>query len=172
MKTRRNTAQARPQRRPVFQGPRTRVGLLAGDHMEFGGIENVEDLLLQGGVVLAPIPCESAPSGPRFGSVTVLHTASIADIENGRLAGVVVPGSMGDLTPDGVCAFDKLVNTAQGRDLPVMAFGEGVARTLRAMGFEPPEDLPPALLIDKGVRILETPAEVNEALSAFRRRAA
>jgi len=168
MKARRNTpARPKTQRGRFRQGPRTRAGLLTAPHMDFGEIDNAEWLMFEEGATLAPIACEPAKNGTPQGAVNVISTAGVSDIESHALAGVVVPGAVDARSVEAESRFDKLVNTACNKGVPVMAFGPGVARTLQAVGYEAPANAPPALLLHKGVRILETAADVRDALSVF-----
>src|SRR5690606_33125982 len=66
--------------------------------------------------------------------LTVLPTADVGDLERGAVAGLVVPAGGPDATAE--AAIDKLVITARERGLPVIAFGEGVARAARALGMD------------------------------------
>lgn len=142
---------------------------MTAPRMDFGDIDNAEWLLFEEGVTLAPIACEPAGSGGApYGSVNVLSTAGVADIESHALAGVVVPGAQDPRSAEGESQFDKLINTACQEGLPVMAFGPGVERTLQAVGYDIPANMPPALLLHQGVRILETADDVRDALAVFR----
>lgn len=169
MKARRN-APARPktQRGRFRQGPRTRAGLLTAPDMDFGEIANAEWLMFEEGVTLAPIACEPDKKSSTQGAVNVMPTAGVSDIESHALAGIVVPGLANAPTAEAASRFDKLVNTACNEGVPVMAFGPGVARTLEAVGYDAPANSPPALLLHKGVRILETADDVRDALTVFR----
>jgi hypothetical protein len=135
--------------------------------MDFGVIENVEALLFEEGVTLAPIACEPTAPQAVHGAVNVISTAGVDDIAEGRLAGVVAPGVRGRRSAEAESQFDKLVNTARHEAVPIMAFGDGVRRTLEALGYETPANTPPAVLLHDGVRILETAGDVREALAVF-----
>jgi len=167
MRAHQNAATQRKTRGRMSQfGTRARVGLLTAPTMDFGGMGDVEWMMFQERVTLAPISCE-AEAVPIRSALTVLPTAGLDDIEGGKLAGVIAPGH-GETQPnEAQTAFDKLVNVACAEAVPVMAFGDGVPRALEAMGFEPPADLPPALLVHNGLRILDTQDEVRDALMVF-----
>lgn len=156
------------------RGPRVRAGLLMSRQMDFGAIEtDVEALLLHEGLTLAPMSDDGRPVDRQVAynmSVTVLPTAGVHDIEAGELAGLVIPGSSDARTPEAETQIDKLIATAQSEDVPVLAFGAGVARVLEAGGFESPVPAPPALMIHHGLRILETAAEVRDAVTTIRER--
>lgn len=149
------------------RGPRVRAGLLVSRQMDFGELGDVEALMTDAGLTLAPMSADGRPverPGPMHSSVTVLPTAGVADIEEGRIAMIVAPDAVDAPTPDAASGFDKLVNTAHAAQVPIMAFGEGAARALAAMGYEAQPRAPAALLIHKGVRILETVDDVRDAL--------
>jgi hypothetical protein len=138
--------------------------------MDFGGLGDVEALMTDEGLTLAPMTADGKPverAGPQHSSVTVLPTAGVQDIESGGLAALVAPGAGGERSPDAESGFDKLVNTAHGAEVPVLAFGEGVSRALQAVGYDAPAQTPPGMLIHKGVRVLETVDDVREALRAL-----
>lgn len=141
--------------------------------MDFGGLGDVESIIFQEGVTLAPMSCGAeAPMGAPLGATTVLPTAGLKDIEAGSLSGVVVPGGRVSSEMGGESGFEKLINTAHAEDMPVLAFGDGVSRTLVALGYDAPDDPPPGLLLHHGVRILESADEVRDAVKPFRTLAA
>ncbi|MBI1199179.1 MAG: hypothetical protein GC203_15065 [Phenylobacterium sp.] len=151
------------------RGPRVRAGLLMSRQMDFGGLGDVETLMTDEGLTLAPMTADGKPverPGPQHSSVTVLPTAGVQDIAAGGLAAIVAPGNGEVRSPESVSGFDKLVNTAHAADVPVLAFGESVSRALQAAGYDAPANPSPAALIHKGVRMLETVDEVRDALRA------
>jgi hypothetical protein len=138
--------------------------------MDFGVIADAESILFQEGVTLAPMAWEGSAAADgvfQHGALTVIPTAGARDLEAGRLAGVVVAGSTDPRAAEEQQSLEKLVQAAHAVKLPVMAFGEGAARALEALGFDVPADLPPAVLIHDGVRILETSEQVRDAIGAL-----
>jgi hypothetical protein len=136
--------------------------------MDYAGLGDAERIFMEEGVSLAPMACGAAPpTGVDAGAVTILPTATAQDLEDGGLAGLVAPG--GHLADDAAAAsaLDKAVNTARAEGLPVMAFGDSVPRVLLSLGYEPPPNLPPGVLVHGGVRILETAEDVRDAVRAF-----
>ena len=90
----------RPQRHrtPRFStAPRIRAGLLTSRNMDFAGVADVEALMAEEGLTPAPITAEGRVVervvGPAHATVTVLPTATAADVASGALAGIVVPAS-------------------------------------------------------------------------------
>ncbi len=168
----RAAAPRRPNPRHVYsRGPRIRAGMVVSRHMDFGGVADVETMMADEGLTLAPITVDGRPVervvGPAHVSVLVLPTADITDVAEGSLAGMVVPGTRGEKEPEGERTFARLVKAAHARDVPVMAFGEGVPRTLDALGYEALERPPAGLMIHNGALILETPDDVRDALKVF-----
>ena len=91
--------------------------------MDFGELGDMEPALRAEGVGLAPI---STGEGSLIaGGVTVLATATAADIADGRVRGLVVPGGSADEA--GVASVRSLLTLAKANDLPVLAFGDAVA---------------------------------------------
>lgn len=172
MHNRRPAPARRPSPRDRFaRGPRIRVGMLMDRHMDFAGFGDVEALMSDEGLTPAPMTIDGKPIervvGPAHASVMVLPTAGARDLEGGGMAGLVAPDSPGQGEGVDAGAFDKLVATAAAEAIPVLAFGRGVARALRAVGYAPPSELPPAVMLHEGVRILETEDEVRDALRTF-----
>lgn len=159
-------------RTPRFStAPRIRAGLLTSRNMDFAGVADVEAMMAEEGLTPAPITAEGRVVervvGPAHATITVLPTASVADIASGALAGIVVPASA-ELSPaDGESVLSDVVSAACKGDVPVMAFGDGVPPTLEAAGFEAPATSPSAVLLHNGVLILETPDDVRAALRTF-----
>lgn len=158
--------------RPRFStAPRIRAGLLTSRNMDFAGVADVEALMAEEGLTPAPITAEGRAVervvGPAHATVTVLPTASVADVASGALAGVVIPASAELSGADGQSVLTDVVCAAREGDLPVMAFGDGVGPTLEAAGFEAPATPPSAVLLHNGVLILETADDVRAALRTF-----
>lgn len=151
------------------RAPRSRVGLVLGAKMDFGGLHGAEMAFADEGIRLAPINCSGGQFTVTGGGapVTVLPTADVGNIKDGSLAGLIVPG--GDLpdNEEGSGGFEKLIEATRKGHLPVMAFGDGVPLTLQACGFDTDRAMPAAVLVHDGVRILETLADVKDAIPAF-----
>lgn len=101
--------------------------------MNFGPLGEVEPIMQGEGLALAPMSTGEASLS--VGGVSVLPTAGPADLDSGKLRGLVVPG--GDYDVEGQAALQDLLSRARASGLPVLAFGEGVARTVEAFGGEP-----------------------------------
>jgi hypothetical protein len=161
----------RPQRqafRPRLRyNLQSRVGLVMGREMDYAGLGDVETLLTEDGVALAPMECE----GARRGDVVVLPTAGLKDVQDHAVNGLVVPGGLAGEGPAATAGLGKLFQAARAAHLPVMAFGDAVAPALAAFGLEARAEAAPAVLILDGVRVLETAADVREAAAAFRKEA-
>ena len=109
---------------------RARLGLAMRRDMDFGALGDVEQLMQNEGLSMAPI--STGDASMTVNGVTVLATAAVGDIERGEVAGLVLPGGQSDAA--GEAALDKLVSAARARGLPVLAFGEGVAQAARSWG--------------------------------------
>jgi hypothetical protein len=156
------------------RGPRqarltARAGMVLRRGMEFGPIHDVQSMFMERGVALAPMSCRAADDGMALtdGAVAILPTAGESDLRDGSLSGIVVPG--GASGAGEAAGIDVLVKAAHGEGLPIMAFGEGVAQVLAALGLDAPETPPPGVLIDQGMRILEQPTDVADAIRVFHR---
>lgn len=114
------------QRTPI----RARLGLAMRRQMDFGALGDVEQLMQNEGLSMAPISTGDASMS--VNGVTVLATAAVGDIERGEVAGLVLPGGESDAAGD--AALDKLIAAARARGLPVIAFGEGVTQAVRVFG--------------------------------------
>ena len=112
---------------------RARVGLAMRRSMNFGPLGDVEMLMQNEGLSMAPISTGDASMS--VNGVTVLPTAELGDIERGDVAGLVLPGGAPDA--EGEATLDKLISAARAKGLPVLAFGEGVVQAARAMGVNP-----------------------------------
>jgi len=146
-----------------------RAGMVLRRGMEFGPIDDVQSMFMDRGVALAPMSCRAADDGMALtdGAVAILPTASVKDLQNGGLAGIVVPG--GASSAGEAAGIELLVKAAHAERLPIMAFGEGVTQVLTALGLELPATPAPGVLIDQGVRILELPTDVADAIQVFHR---
>ena len=116
-------------RRPI----RARVGLAMRRSMNFGALGDVERVMQGEGLSLAPIATSDASMA--IGGISVIPTATVGDIVEGRLAALVIPGGAPDADSEGRTA--ELVAAARARNLPILAFGEGVAQVARAMDVDP-----------------------------------
>ena len=125
-------------RRPPRPQIRARAGLLTRRGMGYGRFHDAERVFLQEGVCLAPMTprADGQPVGDADG-VTLIPTAGVEDIERGALRAVVVPDGAPSTDPREASGCDRLVATAGAVGLPIVAFGDSVGRTLRALGLEP-----------------------------------
>ncbi|MFC0632686.1 hypothetical protein [Brevundimonas balnearis] len=101
--------------------------------MNFGALGDVERVMQGEGLSLAPIATSDASMA--IGGISVIPTATVGDIVEGRLAALVIPGGAPDADSEGRTA--ELVAAARARNLPILAFGEGVAQVARAMEVDP-----------------------------------
>ncbi len=140
---------------------RARLGLALRRSMNFGPLGDIEPTMQAQGLSLAPI--STGPASESVGGVTVLATAQAADITNGALKGLVLPGGSGDEAGD--AAVRELLDIARAKGVPVLAFGEGVVQATRAMGVDPAAYVDaPAVLVDEGVvTALADMTQVNAA---------
>lgn len=106
------------------------MGLALRRSMHYGAIADAEQVLAAEGLSLAPMACSDAAA--TINGLTVLPTADVGDLERGEVAGLVLPAGAPDA--DAEAALDKLILTAREKGLPVLAFGEGVARAAQALG--------------------------------------
>jgi len=109
---------------------RARIGLAMRRGMNFGALDDAEAVMRAQGLSLAPMSVGDA--GLNVGGTSVLPTAEAADIESGALKALVVPAGSSD--PDAAALLDDVIARASAKGMPVFAFGEGVAATLRALG--------------------------------------
>ncbi|MBI1406227.1 MAG: hypothetical protein GC145_08895 [Caulobacter sp.] len=160
---------ARPARQQRYNGPRARAGLLATPQMNFGSLINAEAILFAGGVNLAPMSLqpETLSQVVAMGTISFLPTAGLADIKSGKLAGVVVPGDQAEAGSDADVAMGEIIKAAAERQLPVMAFGDGVARTLATLNQPVPDDLPAGLLFHQGLVALDNEDDLRAAVKVF-----
>ena len=143
---------------------RARIGLAMRRAMNFGAMPDAESVLRGQGLSLAPMSVGDA--GLNVGGTSVLPTAEAADIESGALKALVVPAGAAD--PEAAAALDDVIVRASAKGMPVFAFGEGVAATLKALGQDagPWVDAPAVMVT--GVTV-EAVADL-EALGAAARR--
>lgn len=143
LRTPQNTYRPRQsyQRAPL----RARVGLAMRRSMNFGVFGDIEPAIQARGLSLAPI--STGDSSLTVSGVTVLATAQPKDIESGALKGLLVPG--GSAEEDGVAALRILIDAARTKGVPILAFGEGVVQTIRAIGADPADYADaPAVVVD------------------------
>lgn len=167
----RNQQNSSRGRRPRYTRPSARAGLVMSPRMSFGGFGDAEAIFFEEGVALAPVSCgaKQYAVSTASGMITILPTAGLEDIEGGNLVGLVVAGRQTPEDSENASGFDKLINAARAEQLPVMAFGEGVTRTLASLGFSPPgENVPAGVLVHNGVRILESAEDLRDAIASFR----
>lgn len=157
---------------PPVSGPRVRAGLMTTRHMDYAGVADVEALMTAEGLTAAPITTEARPVERVLGAphitVSVLPTAAVADIAAGGLAGVVIPASPEPRAPQDDATIVEVVGAARAENLPVIAFGDSVGIALAAVGLEPPQPSPAAVLMHDGVFALETEDDVRDALKTFK----
>jgi len=109
---------------------RARVGLAMRRSMNFGSMPDAESVLRAHGLSLAPMAV--GEGGLSLGGTSVLPTAQASDLDSGALKGLVVPAGAADEAGD--AALADAISRACAKGAPVLAFGEGVAATLRALG--------------------------------------
>lgn len=112
---------------------RARMGLAMRRLMDFGPLGDIEPLMQSQGLSLAPMSTGDASLS--VGGVTVLATARGADIASGALKGLIVPGGMTD--DDSMAAVKTLLDAAQAKGVPILAFGDGVEQAVLAAGGDP-----------------------------------
>ncbi|MDP1631151.1 MAG: hypothetical protein Q8L66_07000 [Caulobacter sp.] len=171
----RNQARPAPARNSrQYSRANARVGLVMGQDIDFGDIGAAESIFVEMGVRLAPMSCGDTQyrMGAPGATVSVLPTAGLKDVLSGGLAGIVVPSGEAAAGSEDANSFDDLVKATKGEQLPIMAFGDGVSRTLDALGLPHDETLPAGVLVHKGVRLLETADDLRSAMTVFYRSAA
>ncbi|MDP2763965.1 MAG: hypothetical protein Q8O54_03910 [Brevundimonas sp.] len=145
------------QRAPL----RARVGLAMRRSMNFGVFGDIEPAIQARGLSLAPI--STGDSSLTVSGVTVLATAQPRDIESGALKGLLVPG--GSTDEEGVAALKILIDAAREKGVPILAFGEGVVQTVRAIGGDPADYVDAPAIAVEGDTI--TPlADMDQLVSA------
>lgn len=140
---------------------RLRMGLVMRRDMDFGELGDVEGALRAEGVGLAPI--STGDASLVSGGVTVLATATAADIVEGRLRGLVVPGGSQD--EKGLDAVRSLVDLARAHDLLVIAFADGVP--LAAERFGVAAEAHGALFKAGDTTLLHERAQLSNAVAAL-----
>lgn len=138
---------------------RARVGLAMRRSMNFGPLGDVEQMMQYEGISMAPISTGDASLS--VGGVTVLPTAKMSDIEEGSVAGLVIPGGAPDPAAEEKVA--KMVAAAREKGMTVLAFGEGVVQAAKAVGVDPASlsEAPGAVIDSDGA----TPLMTREQLS-------
>jgi hypothetical protein len=101
--------------------------------MDFGPLGDVEPLIQNQGLALAPMSTGDASLS--VAGVTVLPTARGADIASGALKGLVVPGGMTD--DASMAAVKTLLDAAGAKGVPILAFGDGVEQAVLTAGGDP-----------------------------------
>ena len=148
------------QRAPL----RARVGLAMRRSMNFGAFGDIEPAIQARGLSLAPI--STGDSSLTVSGVTVLATAQPKDIESGALKGLLVPG--GSTDEEGVAALRILIDAAREKGVPILAFGEGVVQTARAIGANPADYVDaPAIAVEGGT--ITPLADMDQLVSAAAR---
>ena len=108
---------------------RARIGLAMRRAMDFGPIGDPEQTLRAAGLSLAPMSVGEA--GLSVGGTYVLATAQPSDLDSGALKALVVPG--GAEAVDDQTVLDDAIVRASAKGAVILAFGTGVAATLRAL---------------------------------------
>ena len=140
---------------------RLRMGLVMRRDMDFGELGDVEGALRAEGVGLAPI--STGEASLISGGVTVLATAAAADIVEGRLKGLVVPG--GSTDEAALVAVRSLVDLARANGLTVIAFADGVALTAERFGVA--ADAHGAVFRDGEATLLNDRADLSAVVGAI-----
>ena len=132
--------------RPGFRPApiRARAGLAMRRSMNFGHVGDAEMAMRSAGLSLAPMALSDAPLSS--GGISVLATCTAEDLSDGSLSALVVPAGAPEADLD---ALTDVVGKARDAGLPILAFGEGVAATLRVLDRAPAEFAAcPAVRID------------------------
>lgn len=137
------------------------MGLVMRKGMDFGELGDMEHALRAEGVGLAPISTGEASLS--VGGVTVLPTATAANIADGSLKGLVVPGGAAD--PTGLAAVRALLDLAKTSGVPVLAFADAVALASETFGVA--ADAPGAVFADGKVTPLSAAEQLSSAVAAF-----
>lgn len=104
---------------------RARIGLLMRRGSTFGEIVDAERAVRAGGLGLAPLTAGDEPFSE--GGITILATATTADLDSGNLRALVVPEGT-----EIAAGLKDVVTRAMAAGLPVMAFGTSVAEVASA----------------------------------------
>ncbi len=108
---------------------RARAGLAMRRSMNFGHVGDAETAMRSAGLSLAPMALSDAPL--TSGGISVLATCTSDQLSDGSLKALVVPAGAPEADLE---ALTDVVAKARDAGLPILAFGEGVAATLRALG--------------------------------------
>lgn len=108
---------------------RARIGLAMRRGLNFGDLSDAEAVLRAAGLSLAPMSVGDA--GLSVGGTSILPTAQPADLDNGALKGLLIPAGSPD--PEALPALHAAVVRARARNLPILAFGDGVEIALNAL---------------------------------------
>lgn len=108
---------------------RARVGLAMRKGMNFGPIGDPEHTLRSAGLSLAPMSVGDA--GLSVGGTYVLATAQPTDLDSGALKALIVPG--GNEEGADLATLNDAILRASAKGAAILAFGEGVTATLRAL---------------------------------------
>lgn len=130
------------------------MGLVMRKGMDFGALGDMEHALRAEGVGLAPISTGDASLS--LGGVTVLPTATAADVASGSIRGLVVPGGAADTL--GLASVRSLIDLAKANGVPVLAFADAVALASEAFGVA--ADAPGALFAEGKVTAVTEAAQL------------
>jgi hypothetical protein len=153
-----------PRPRQGYNRPvptRLRMGLVMRRDMDFGELGDMEASLRADGVSLAPI--STGDASLMSSGVTVLATATAADITGGRVKGLVVPGGLADEAA--LALVRELLTLARAARLPVLAFADGVA--LAADVFEIAAEAPGAEFRGDKVALINDRAELSAVVATI-----
>lgn len=140
---------------------RARVGLAMRRAMNFGPMGDAEPVLRAAGLSVAPMAIDE-PTCTASG-VTVMAVSKVEDLDTGLLKALIVPAGAAD--DEGQALLDQAIVRAHAKGAPVLAFGDGVAATLRVLtlktdGFD---DAPAILVLGKKVERVEDLAQLSLA---------
>lgn len=155
-----NKQKTNPNNRRFQRVPmRARLGLAMRRSMSYGELGDIEPVLQGQGLALAPISTGDATLS--INGVTVMATAKVADVENGSVAGLVLPDT--DLDEAANDQFNALVKAALDRGVPILAFGGAIADAARVMGarVESVAGMPAAVIGGEDI----TPVRTREQLA-------
>lgn len=145
---------------------RARVGLAMRPTMNFASMPEAETVLRAHGLSLAPIATTEV--GVSLGGASLLATAEASDLDSGALKGLVVPSGGGEEPAE--AALVDAIARACASGAAVIAFGEGVQTTLRALGrpTEPYADAPAIVVRGEDVQALPDTAALGLAADRIR----
>lgn len=153
-----------PRTRQGYNRPvptRLRMGLVMRREMDFGDMGDIEGALRADGVSLAPM--STGDASLVSAGVTVLATATAADITGGLVKGLVVPGGLAEEA--GVALVRELLTLARAKGVPVLAFADGVA--LAADVFEIAAEAPGAVFRGDKVALINDRAELSAVVATI-----